>query len=409
MNQRLKRMLLAVVMLIVVASGCTAVMEPLEPVTISFVHPEDPTGAYTQWAEQFHEEYPHITVELISTSDIPGSQIVTNDAFVATQFELAGYQQDGAIIDLSPFMAETDELDVDDFYPSALEVFSSEGRQWALPFGIDTMMVYYNQDLFDQYGVSYPQIGWNWGDFLAYAIAMTDERAGLYGYALHYTEDFGVYEPIMIIYQAGGQIFDSLQEPTRVTFDEPRNIEAMEFYANLIYDLHVVPTPEEAARLGRAYPWRGVLEERFAMWSTLFSERGGRRWPVEWEMRWGAVPMPRDERAASLGLAEGLFVSSASEEPAAAWTWIHFLSQQVPPFTIPARQSLAASQEFERLAGAQTAAAARAALSDTILVNPELLGFETAIFALAEAFEQIRSGEVTPEIALTGAQERAER
>ncbi len=409
MYRRLKRLLLVVVMLIVMMPGCTLAMPPLEPVTISFVHPEDPTGSYAQWAEQFHEEYSHITVELIPSSAISGGQIATKDAFVATQFELAGYQQNDAIIDLSTFIDETDELDVDDFYSSALEVFSSQGRQWALPFGIDTMMVYYNQDLFDQYGVSYPQSGWNWGDFLAYAIAMTDERVDLYGYALHHTDDYAIFEPVMVIYQGGGQVFDSLQDPTRVTLDDPRNVEAMEFYASLIHDYQVAPTPEEAQRLGQPYPWRGVLEGRFAMWSLLFSERGGRRWPVEWEMTWGVVPMPRDERAASLALAEGLFISSASENPAAAWAWIHFLSQQIPPFQIPARQSSAGSPEFERLAGSRVAEAARAALADAILVNPELLGFEAAINAMMEAFAQIRSGEVTPEIALTTAQERVDR
>jgi len=41
---------------------------------------------------------------------------------------------------------------------------------WAIPAGVDMLVMFYNQDLFDQYDVPYPEVGWTWGDFLDTAL-----------------------------------------------------------------------------------------------------------------------------------------------------------------------------------------------------------------------------------------------
>ncbi len=390
-------------LLVLLLSGCLGGVAMPDPVTIVFIHPQDPTGLYAQWAEQFQENHRHVTVEL-RTSGPPSAA----DVFVATQFELAGYLQSNTILDLSGFIEQTEAFNRADYYPAALEIFRSQGRQWAVPFGIDMLMLFYNQDIFDRYGVAYPEVGWTWSGFLDRALATTDPGAGVFGYALQHDGDLAIYEPVTLIYQRGGGIFDSLDAPTRVTFDAPANVEALDFYASLIHVHGTAPTPQEAQQLGHPYPWLGVMGGRFAMWSMMFSERGGARWPTPWEMNWGVVPMPSDAVAGTLAMAEGLFVSAETEHPAEAWLWITYLSQQISPLLVPARMSLAQSPAFERRTGSTAAAAARAAVADGILVNPEVLGFEPQLGVLVEAFVQIRSGELTPEIALTGAQARSE-
>ena len=392
----------AVSLISVFIAGCGGLVATPDPVTITFAHPQDPTGAYAQWAQQFHDLHPNVTVELTTDRRAPGV-----DAFLASQFDLPQDAQADAFLDLTAFIEQSDDLDMGDFYPSALNVFRSQGRQWALPFGLDMMVMFYNQDLFDRYGVRYPQIGWTWGDFLDRALDLTDPGASVYGYALQYSADFGIYEPVMMIYQHGGRIFDSLDAPTRATLDDPLNIEAMDFYASLIHVHHIAPTQDEAERSGRAYPWGGIFDGRFAMWSMMVSQRGGTQWPTPWRMNWGMVPMPADVTAGTLAVADGLFIASGIEHPEEAWLWIKFLSAQQPPFAVPTRISLAQSPQYEESVGIAIAEASRAAVADAILVNPELLGFETALGALAEAFAQIRSGEATPEIALTAAQSKS--
>jgi len=143
------------------------------------------------------------------------------------------------------------------------------------------------------------------------------------------------------------------------------------------------------------------------MWSTLYSERGGLRWPVQWNFEWGLVPMPRDQMAGTLALTDGLFISAESEHPDVAWQWVRFLSRKMAPFQVPARRSLAESAEYEQLVGRDVAVPARATIADAILVYPEVLGFEAPLAAMVEAFAQIRTGEVAPDTAMSAAQEKA--
>jgi len=399
---------IAICLLALLFSGCSQLVPTPDPVSITFVYPEyNDVALYETWVQQFNELYPYITVELVSTEGLTFDQIAEKNTFTASQFELPQLQAQDAVMSLDSFIEQDEALNLDDFYPGALEVFTNEGRRWAIPSGIDIMMMYYNKDLFDQYGVAYPQLGWTWGDFLDRAIAVNNPSNDVFGYALQYEGDFAIYEPLILIYQHGGRIFDDLQAPTQVTLDDPLNIEAMEFYASLIYDHRVAPAPGNPLLRQRPYPWRGVYEGRFAMWMLTLADQGGGRWGRGWDINWGIVPLPRDQNAVTMGTVDGLFISSQTAHPEECWLWIKFVSQQMPYFLMPARRSMAESNEYETKVGAEVAIAARTAVEEAILVNPELLGFETALAAMQQAFQAIRGAEVTPAEALDAAQRQS--
>jgi len=407
MLSRVKHWILGLCAVSVVLAGCSGLFSTPEPVTLSFVFSEGEAADYQAWAQEFQEKYPTITIELKSREGLSGDLLLQEDTFTGTQFDLQGWVQQQAVLPLSPFVEQAADLASEDFYRGTLQVFGSQGQLWALPYGVDLLMMYYNKNLFDRYGVPYPQVGWTWSDFIDLAMAVTDVNADQFGYALQYSNEFGIYEPVVFIYQHGGRVFDDLQNPTRATLNEPLNVEAMEWYADLIYDYHIAPTRAEGPQRMRSYPWQGVIEQKYAMWSMMFSTRGGMRWPVEQETNWGMVPWPKDQNAASLGMATGLFIAASTEHPDEAWQWIEFLSHKTPLYQMPARQSLVGSKAYEELVGVEAALAARAALEEAILVNPSLLGFEAAIGALSEALDAIRNGDATPQAALDAAQEKS--
>ena len=70
---------------------------------------------------------------------------------------------------------------VADLHPSAAAHFSQEEERWAIPVGMDVVVMYYNVDLFDQYGVPYPELGWTWEDFFEKAIALRDPGGAYLG------------------------------------------------------------------------------------------------------------------------------------------------------------------------------------------------------------------------------------
>ena len=60
-------------------------------------------------------------------------------------------------------------INEEDFYPITLAGFRWGDDLLCIPQNISSLVVYYNQDLFDAAGVPYPADDWTWDDFLAAA------------------------------------------------------------------------------------------------------------------------------------------------------------------------------------------------------------------------------------------------
>ncbi len=393
-------------LLLALCTACAKMLPTPEPVTIKFPYYERDAAHYAALAEQFHARYPHITVELVKLGRQNTNQIGDNDVFMANQLAVSQLIQQGAILNLTPLIEQDNTFDSNVFYPGTLETFQYEGKTWGIPSDIDVLLMYYNKDLFDRYGVPYPTIGWTWEDFLDRATSLTDPNSDVFGYAIQHENQMAIMEPVLFIYQHGGQLFDNWQNPTRITFNDPLNVEAMEWYASLIHIYNVAPTRQQGPNSMGYYPYGGIMQGKFGMWMGMLSEHGGVMWPTRWPMRWGVAPLPRDRNATTLATVNGYFISAKTQSPEACWKWITFLSESMPTQNVPARITLAESNAFLELMGADTAEAARAAIREAVLINPNLLGYEQALNTLGAAFTAIRDGQTSPEAALNAAQEQ---
>lgn len=392
--------------LLVALTGCLGGTPPPEPVTISFAHADYDTAYLQRLLEEFNERYPYITVELRPKryDMLGGIGAGDADAFVTSQFALSWLSEQGNILDLTPFLEQDETFDQEDLYPGTLGLYMRGGRTWAIPAGVDLMVTYYNQDLLDQYGAPYPEIGWDWDDFLTTATLVRDPDAGTFGYVTG-VESF---DALTFIYQHGGRIFDDLENPTRTTFDDPLTIEALQWYADLYYRHDVAPTEEQVRQsFTRGNARVGVWLGRVGMWSGMLSERGGQTWPTEWDMRWGVAPLPHDQQPMTLTLVEGYFISAQTDEPDACWQWISFLSKRMPQRQAPVRKSLAESAEYEEQVGPEIAAVVRASMDNVLLLSPDLANYEDALETFTQAFATVMDGTSTAEEAMTWAQQQS--
>jgi multiple sugar transport system substrate-binding protein len=268
-------------------------------------------------------------------------------------------------------------------------------------------MMYYNLDLFDRYGVPYPETDWTWDDFLDAAQAIRDPDAAVYGYAC----SGYLYETTQWVFSHGGQIFDDMQDLTRTTFDDPLAVEALEWYDDLAHEYDVCITSGEVGGLDRVF--RVIREGKVGMWSAGYSVRGGRAWPdgsnVKLRFAWGIVPLPRDRRSTTGALVSGAAISSQAEHPEAAWKWIAFLSGQAREYAAPVRRSIAESAEFEELVGGDIAAATRATLEDgLVLWSPSAFArFGDELDMLGVAINDVLAGRRTAQEAADWAQRKA--
>lgn len=402
-------------------SGCAKPTPPPDPVTIKFAHPGYDEGYYEGLVPKFNEQYPHIIVTLESRrssalGDLSAGDV---DVLVTTPEILVGLQAQGQVLSLDPFFDQDESFAVADFYASAKDLLSVQGKTWAIPAGIDMLVMFYSKDLFDQNGVPYPEPGWTWSDFLSAGQAITDPDAGIYGYVISgTTTDPDYFDAALFVYQHGGRLFDSLQAPTRTTFDDPLTVEALEWYAGLYHEYDIAPTPEEARKVfggSQNAFYEGVRRGNVGMWIGEYSDRGGVGRRGEWSINWGMAPLPRDAQSLTQGTVEGYAIYAQTEHPDACWQWITFLGQQMSPDgehphrLIPARRSVAESKVYEQLVGEEVAATAQVSTEGLVLINFAVFAeFGDAMDMFEDGIGEIIDEGADPQQVMTGIQQQLE-
>jgi ABC-type glycerol-3-phosphate transport system substrate-binding protein len=91
--------------------------------------------------------------------------------------------QKWSVYELTPFLKER-RIYLDLFQPDLLEEITDEhGRIYGLPFGRGTTYthaLFYNADIFDKFGVPYPEDGMTWDEIIGLARQVTGKIDGIY-------------------------------------------------------------------------------------------------------------------------------------------------------------------------------------------------------------------------------------
>ena len=132
------------------------VLTPSEPVTIQFFYGGGGTSYYEALIEEFNEEYPDITVELVGGRRMSEEILAEIDVFIASTYMFTFLREEEIIAPMNTYIQLDSEFDLNDFYPSTVNAFSIEGERWAIPIGADMLVMYYNKNLFDSTNTAYP-------------------------------------------------------------------------------------------------------------------------------------------------------------------------------------------------------------------------------------------------------------
>jgi multiple sugar transport system substrate-binding protein len=396
-------------------SGCGVASTPTpEPVTIRFSFPNVDDDYYEPMALVFNKKFPNIKVEL---NPLPGNVLddldpAQTDVIAMGVYDLHNMQRNGGILGLNSVIEQDDSFNMSDYLPGTVDFLSVDGETWGIPVGADLGVMYYNRDLFEKHGLPVPELGWDWDDFLAYALTVNDPDAVLdkvYGYTG--TPDH--QDVNYFIYQHGGRLFNDVYSPTEATFNDPLTVEAVEFYADL-YHLHgVAPTPSDVRRAfgGNQYAvFNAIRNGNIGMWTLPLSNRGGYGWGVEWYVDWGIAPLPRDAtQFAPYWVEEGYAISSGTSNPDECWQWINFLTKQINPRLVPTRRSLIESQVYGQIVGEDIVEVVRQSLEFAVPISIwQWISMGSAIDAFNDAIDDVVEGRATPQEALNLAQEMAE-
>ena len=151
------------------------------------------------------------------------------DVFWMHASESVRYMSNDILLDLTEKIAASDKIQTENYPEDIWDLYTYDGKNYAVPKDVDTIALWYDKTLFDAAGVAYPTAEWTWEDFCDAAITI-NEKTGAYGFAMScddFQEGYANW-----IYSYDGYMLD--QETMKSGFDQPETIEAMEMLDTLL-------------------------------------------------------------------------------------------------------------------------------------------------------------------------------
>jgi len=153
--------------------------------------------------------------------------------------DAAKYNSSKALADLTPYINAQDGLasgDLKDIFPVMLNAAKIGGTYYQFPFNKSTTVIYYNQDMFTAKGINSPPATWD--EFFTDAGKLADSGKGVTGAEGPSLDTF-----LSMLYEYGGQMYDSPTHPTKTTINSDAGVKAMTLWYNAIKAGSVKPIP----------------------------------------------------------------------------------------------------------------------------------------------------------------------
>jgi multiple sugar transport system substrate-binding protein len=296
------------------------------PVVV-YAHPPCPPWLmeyYKPLFEEFQRTHPeidfrvlHITGKYEDKIKVMFAGKVAPDVIFMYPTALASWVELGALEPLDDYLARSDDVSREDYFPAMLDTFTYKDKLYGLPKDASATLMLYNVDMFEKYGLSTPDEHWNWANLLSAAKELTRDTNGD-----GRIDQWGMfpYPWWIFVWQNGAHILN--EAGTECLLLEPKAVEALEFWAALRWKHGVTPTPEATQDIDG---WRlfalGRVGLYFQMYPIVSQLRG------RCAFRWDIAPMPRGPgRRATDAVGSALAVTRQSRNKAAAFEWVRWLT-----------------------------------------------------------------------------------
>jgi multiple sugar transport system substrate-binding protein len=200
--------------------------------------------ALKEIAKKFTESHPNVKVKVEVT---PWDQYWTKletaatggslpDLFWLNAANIQKYAKGDVLLPISE-QAQSDNVDLTKYPDALVQTYTVDGKLYALPKDFDTIGLWYNKELFDQKGLSYPDENWTWDTLLENAKKLTDSANGVWGFASPLESQQGFYNTV---FQAGGSILKD--DNKKSGHADEASLKGIKFLADMINVHKVSPT-----------------------------------------------------------------------------------------------------------------------------------------------------------------------
>lgn len=303
--------------------------EPVE-ITVGYYESSGGLGQYhiimDSIIDRFMAENPHIRVSTSFTGyrafyeRLPvelatgtGPDVWLSDGVLVDQYSAQGFA-----LDLTQLIDE--EIDSSEYF-GLEDNRDPNGRIWAFPQGMQSSALFYNKEMFESVGVSFPSDRWTMDDLRLAARRLTIDREGSgtpdqYGFRSvnHVTE--GWY-PVLRAF--GGGALDETRQNS--IFSSPSTVEGLNFMIQMIHEDRSSPPPGVGGGIFTWFPNQFVAMQYGLYNRTYAANQAGFDYDVT------VVPSGPGGRHNPVIVNSWIINSgSTAAKQDAAWEWIKFFS-----------------------------------------------------------------------------------
>ncbi len=257
------------------------------------------------------------------------------------------YQTRGSLLNLQPYIDKNAGM-LDGLYPGTLTAYKTSEGYFGLPRDFQTIVLFYNKDMFDAANQPYPTADWTYDDLRTASKALTKDTNGD-----GKIDQYGFYSDLWdmeliwseAIWAYGGDILSADHSQTLI--GSPQARQAWQLFHDMMFTDKSWPDPTTAGEYGG---------DPFLAGAAAMTTIG--HWAIpgyaEASFHWDVAPMPKGPagQATSVNSA-GFVVGKDSKHPDEAFAFIKFVLSEAGQkrlaqlgFACPVLKSVAESDAF---------------------------------------------------------------
>ncbi|GIO35264.1 hypothetical protein J41TS12_01250 [Paenibacillus antibioticophila] len=327
--------LLAASLFLILLSACSAGKETIkyegEPgmqATVKVMTNATEEYYMQEYGDLFKVKYPNIELQLVKYDPTdPETAIKENnpDVFILSLDEYREFIQDGRLYDLDILFAN-EAFKLEGVHPYIVDYLRKlgNGKLFGVLPGFSSKAIYYNKDLFDKYGVPYPQDQMTWDELFQLAARFPAEE-GVYGL---YLENFSALADNLAISEHLSEINMKDREVTlnteafRDVFERTLDAYASKAVTLPDIDRFEVYDPFISGSSAMTVDYNYYMNNKIN-WAR---EEQGSKFHLNWDL----ATAPTDEASRDTSpyfVVGGIYsINAGAEQKQAAWEFIKFIN-----------------------------------------------------------------------------------
>lgn len=266
-------MLLAIMVIGAILSGCSgsdkASSDGKVELTFMFRGNPQELEAYKATVKRYEEANKDVKVTMVQTapdqydtklkSAIAGRKIP--DVFFYNPAQVKAYVNSGVLLDITEQVEGSTEVKIDDIWEAGVNKYRFDGETlgqgaiYGLPKDLGPFALGYNKTMFEEAGIPLPDKDkpYTWDEFIDVAKKLTKDNDGD-GKMDQYGTGFNVNWALQSFVWSNGADWVN-EDATKVTIDDPKFIEALQFFVDQQNKYQITPSIGDAQTLDTYQRW----------------------------------------------------------------------------------------------------------------------------------------------------------